>query len=108
MFLINENAPAFQGDYLEGEDIIKIEIFEDTSKSFFTGRGKNKKRMRCHSIVPSRPYIQDTTAKLAAEKLAKIYYDLMNLIKNKKLMSEILGIDETQDDKKLITAFAKQ
>ena len=28
MFLINENAPAFQGDYLEGEDIIKIEIFE--------------------------------------------------------------------------------
>ena len=64
--------------------------------------------MRCHSIVSSRPYIQDTTAKLAAEKLAKIYYDLRILIKNKKLMSEILGIDETQDDKKLITAFAKQ
>lgn len=102
------SSATIKGVCLRSEDITIIEIFEDTSEPHYTGRGKDKKRIRCHSIVPSQPYIQDITAKLALEKLSKMFYDLMNVIKNKKIMSEIFEIEETQDDKILFTAFVKE
>lgn len=64
--------------------------------------------MRVSSVVPSLPFTQDNVSKLASERLSKIYGDLMNIIRNKKIMSEILDIESTEDDEKLFRAFVKQ
>lgn len=37
-----------------------------------------------------------------------MYYEFMNIIKDKKLMAEILGLEETDDDIALIRAFIEQ
>lgn len=112
---LNENgieaySTKIQGDRLEKENIIEIEINEDNSEPKFTGKGKNKKKkkIKVSSIVPSLPYTQENVTKLASERLSKIFYDYMNIIRDKKIMSEILGIDETGDDRKLIKAFVEQ
>ncbi len=60
------------------------------------------------SIVPSLPYTQELTSKIASERISKIYYDFMNIIRDKKIMSEILGIKATKDEEKLFKAFAEQ
>lgn len=111
--ILNENgleasSATIQGNHLEVDNIIRIELSEDTSEPQFTGRGKNKKRIKVHSIIPSLPYSQEIGSKLAAERISKIYDDFMNIIRNKKIMSEILGIEETDDDGKIIKAFVEQ
>lgn len=105
---IESYSTTIQGDNLEKENIIRIEIYEDTSELAYTGRGKSKGRAKVSSIVPSLPYTQDNVARLASERLNKIYWDLMNIIRSKKIMSEILEINETEDDKELVRAFVKQ
>ncbi|QGT99483.1 hypothetical protein SYNTR_0890 [Candidatus Syntrophocurvum alkaliphilum] len=66
---------TIQGNYLEAINIIKIQISEDTSEPTFTGRGKNKRRMKCFSIIPSIPYIQDKSSNILSEIYAKRIYD---------------------------------
>lgn len=105
---IESYSTTIQGDNLKKENIIRIEIHEDTSEPAYMGRGKSKRRMRVSSVVPSLPFTQDNVSKLASERLSKIYGDLMNIIRNKKIMSEILEIEATEDDEKLIEAFVKQ
>lgn len=105
---IESYSTTIQGDNLKKENIIRIEIYEDTSEPAYTGRGKSKGRAKVSSIVPSLPYTQDNIAKHASERLNKIYGDLMNIIRSKKIMFEILEIDETEDDKELFGAFVKQ
>lgn len=101
-------SKTIQGDYLETEKMIKIVICEDTSEPKLMGRGKNKRRMKVSSIVPSMPYTQENVSKLAAERICKIYFELMNVINSRKIMSEIVEIEETEDDGLLIQAFAKR
>lgn len=60
-------SSSIQGDYLEAEDIMKIEISEDTSKPIFSGRGKNKKRMKFCTILLNKP------SQLAIENLNRAY-----------------------------------
>lgn len=105
---IESYSKTIQGDYLEAENIIKIEIYEDTSEPKYNGRGKNKTRMGVNSIMPSRPFIQEKVSDFASERISEIYYDLMNIVRDKKIMSEILEIEETKDDDKLFRAFAEQ
>lgn len=105
---IESYSTTIQGEDLEDENIIKIEINEDTSEPSFVGRGKSKKRYKISSIMPSRPYIEKTTAKLMGERMNELYHYLSKAIPDKRIMSEILEIDETEDDKKLFKAFVEQ
>lgn len=105
---INAYSTTIQGDNLDTDNIIKIEICEDNSEPAYTGRGKSKKRTKVSSVVPNLPYTQDNVTKLASERLNKIFWVLMNIIKSKKIMSEILEIDATEDDKELFRTFVEQ
>ena len=101
---------TIQGDYLEAENMIKIDISEDTSEPYYTGKGKSKKKMKINvcSIVPSKPYTQETITKLATKRISEIFCDYMNVIKDKKLISEILRIEETDDIQIIFKAFVEQ
>lgn len=101
-------STTIQGDYLEEESIIKVEIIEDTDEPKWIGRGKKKSRIKVSSIVPSMPYTRKNVTKLASERISKLFYELMNIIQDKKLMSEILEIEETKDNNVLFKAFAEQ
>ena len=50
-----------------------IEIKEDTKKAFYTGRGKNRRRMKSSVIAPSMPYIKEVTTKLMSERLNEMF-----------------------------------
>ncbi|WP_164684715.1 hypothetical protein [Brevibacillus reuszeri] len=50
---------TIQGDLLEAENLIKIEIIEDTSHIIASGRGKKNKRMKSSSIIPSLSYTRE-------------------------------------------------
>lgn len=101
-------STAIQGDLLEKENIIKIEIIEDNAVPTYTGRGKNKQRLKVSCIIPSIAYTRETATKLASERLSEMFNDLMNGIRNKKIMSEILEIEETEDNNILYKAFVEQ
>lgn len=101
-------STTIQGDNLDSENIIKIEVSEDNSEPTFVRKGKNKRRLSVNSVVPSLPFIQDKISELSSERLSRIYCDLLKIVKSKKLMSEILGIKPTKDDKKLFEAFDEQ
>jgi len=111
--VLNENeietySTTIQGDYLDSDNIIKIEILEDNSITAVTGRGKSKKRIKVSCIVPSLQFTQENVTRIASERINKIYWDFMGVIKNKKIMAEILEIDATEDDEKLFSAFVEQ
>ena len=72
-------STKIQGDELNNDRIIKIEIEEDSSTPMFRGRGKNKKRMGVSVIMPSRPYISEVGSKFMAESLGEIYAKIMGL-----------------------------
>lgn len=105
---IEAYSMSIEGDYLDSENMVMIDLHEDTSDPMFTGKGKNKKRMKTKSIMPSRPFIQEKVSQLSAERLGRIYGELMRIIQDKKIMSEILEIEPTEDDNKLANAFVKQ
>ncbi|MHB8077585.1 hypothetical protein [Desulfosporosinus fructosivorans] len=106
---IEADSTTIQGDNLEA-NFIKIEISEDTPERKFTSKGKKKKRERfkVNCIMPNSPFIQELATKLASERLTEIYLEFMKKIRNKKLMSDILGIEETSNDNILFKAFAEQ
>ena len=101
---------TIQGDYLEAENMIKIDISEDTSEPYYTGSGKSKKRIKVNvsSIVPSRPYTQKTVSKLATERISEMFCSYMSAVRDKKLVSEMLGVEETEDIQILFQAFIEQ
>ncbi|MGD8190202.1 hypothetical protein ACQCN2_09485 [Brevibacillus ginsengisoli] len=105
---IEVTSSTIQGDNLESENLVKIEIIEDTSEPIFTGKGKKKQRMKVLSIVPSLPYTYKTAGKLASDRINKLYGEIRLIIEDPKLMSEILGIEETDNEEILFKAFAKQ
>ncbi|WCF07731.1 hypothetical protein NDS46_26090 [Paenibacillus thiaminolyticus] len=47
-------------------------------------------------------------SKLASERLNELYNKIFNVIRNKKVMSEILEINETDDDNLLFQVFVKE
>lgn len=102
-------STTIQGDQLAEENILKIDIDEDlTSNQNNLGKGKNTKRGKVSSVIPSVPFTQQNITNIASERISKLFNELMNIIKNKKIMSDILEIDETEDEKKLFKAFAKR
>lgn len=105
---IEAYSTTIQGDTLDAEDIIKIKLLEDTSEPSFRGRGKKKKRTKVSCIVPSLPYTSGLVTELASERIGKLFYNFMSIIRNEKIMSQILGIEETDNKDLLFRAFAKQ
>ncbi|WP_026673605.1 hypothetical protein [Alkalihalobacterium bogoriense] len=102
-------STTIQGDQLAEENIVKIAIDEDlTANQNTSGKGKNTKRGKVSSVIPSLPFTQQNITNLASERISKLFNELMNIIKNKKIMSDILEIDETDDEKKLFKAFASR
>lgn len=100
------NSTTIQGDNLEEENILKIEIHQDTANHNSSSRGKNVNRTKVSSVIPSLPYTRQNITTLASERISKLFYDVMNAIKNKKIISEILEIDETDNETELFKAFA--
>ncbi|WP_143042142.1 hypothetical protein [Paenibacillus sp. PDC88] len=100
---------TIQGTYLDAENIIEIKITEDniTEQSDLNER-KSKSKLKVRSIVPSLPFTQETVSRLASESLSKLFVDLMGVIRNKKIMSEILGIEPTEDENELFKSFFVQ
>lgn len=102
-------STTIQGEQLEVDNTVKIDFTEDNSNEQTTlGKGKNNKRPKISTVIPSLPYTKQNVTNLASERISKIFYQLMNIIKNKKIMSDILEIDETDEEKKLFKAFADQ
>jgi len=97
-----------KGDIIESEDIIKIEIFDDNSEPNCTVKGKKNKRMHIINIVPNEPKTRETITKLASKAISKIFNDLMDALRDNKLMSELLEIKETDDREILFQAFDEQ
>lgn len=107
---IEAYSTIIQGDKLEEVvNILKIELVEDESpEKTYSGKGKKNKRPKVSSIIPSLPFTTSNVTNFASERITKIFNELMNIIKNKKIMSEILDIDETDDESILFKAFANQ
>lgn len=101
-------SSTIQGDQLESTHIIKIEIVEDESEPVTTTKGKKHRRGKVSSVVPSKPYTVNLVSKLASERLNELYNKIFNVIRNKRIMSEILEINETDDDNLLFQAFVKE
>ncbi|GFZ93892.1 hypothetical protein GCM10008018_45440 [Paenibacillus marchantiophytorum] len=101
-------SSTIQGDELESTHIIKIEIVEDKSERVTTRKGRKHQQGKVSSVVPSKPYTVNLVAKLSSERLSELYYKIFNVIKDKKIMSEILEIDETENENLLFQAFVKE
>ncbi|OMD09853.1 hypothetical protein [Paenibacillus odorifer] len=105
---LNISRATIQGEELEAINYIKIQLIEQDSRPNTSKNKKNSKPMKVKSVVPSLSFIQDTVSSYAGERLTNIYIDLMKVIRNKKIMSEILEIEATEDDRKLFDAFCNQ
>ncbi|MEK4451262.1 hypothetical protein [Paenibacillus sp. FSL L8-0506] len=105
---LNISRATIQGEELEAINYIKIQLIEQDSSPNTSKNKKNSKPMKVKSVVPSLSFIQDTVSSYAGERLTNIYIDLMKVIRSKKIMSEILEIDTTDDDRKLFDAFCNQ
>ena len=57
---IETYSTTIQGEYLDSENIIKIEILEDNCKPEFIGSGKVKPRFKICTVVPSLQFTQET------------------------------------------------
>ncbi|MEK4289408.1 hypothetical protein [Paenibacillus sp. FSL P4-0502] len=105
---LNISRATIQGEELEAMNYIKIQLIEKDSSPNTSKNKKNSKPMKVKSVVPSLSFIQETVSSYAGERLTNIYIDLMKSIRSKKIMSEILEIEATDDDRKLFDAFCNQ
>jgi hypothetical protein len=105
---VEVHSAVIQGEMLEEERVVRIEMTEEDAAPGYKGKGKKSKQRKVFSIVPDRHYISSLAAEMAGKDLGKIYWDIMNVVKDKKLMSSVLGIEETQNDEILIRAFLEQ
>ena len=101
-------SAIIQGEELEEEGIVKISMIEEAVALSCSGRGRKKKLRKIFTIMPSKPYISDLAAKVAGKELGEIYWNVMSIVKDKKLMSEVLGVEKTEDDEILFRAFVEQ
>lgn len=101
-------SATIQGDQIESENIIKVDISETILEGKFKGKSKNKNIIKISSIIPNLPSTKENITKLASKRLSEIFYDFMDIFKDKKLLSEILEIEETEDDELLFRAFNNQ
>jgi hypothetical protein len=88
--------------------MIKIELYEDTTNPSGATRRKKEKQIKVTYVMPSLPYLKNYVIDFRAERISKKFYDFMEVIKNKRIMSEILQIEHTEDDNKLLVAFGDQ
>lgn len=105
---VDVRSAVIQGDELEEERIVKVEIIEEYAVSSENGKRKKQKRLKVFSIMPSKPYTSGLATKMAGEELGKIYLGIMNIVNDKKLMSKLLGVEETENDEILFRAFVDQ
>lgn len=103
-------SSTIQGVHLESTHVIKIEIVLDEEKSEKVAlrSGSKRKLGKVSSVIPSRPYTESLISEIYSKTLNKLYSKLINIIRDKKIMSEILDIDETTDDNLLFQAFIKE
>lgn len=102
-------STTIQGEQLEGLNTVKIIFTIDYLKEQLTlGKVKNNKRPKISTVIPSLPYTTQNVTNLASDRINHLFNKLMNVIKDNKMMSDILEIDETNDEKKLFKAFAYQ
>lgn len=101
-------SSSIQGEQLKSVTIIKLEIVEDLSKPKVNSKGKKQHRGKVSSVIPSLPYSQNLIAELSSKRLNELYDKVFNAIRNKRILSEILGIDETENDNLLFQAFVRE
>ncbi|WP_256761434.1 hypothetical protein [Cohnella sp. WQ 127256] len=95
---------SIQGDHLETQSIIKVQIIRMASQQ----SNKRSKSPKVMSIVPSLSYTQDLVSKLASKELSEIFSKIMNAIPDKKIWSEALEIEQTDNVNVLWQAFVNQ
>lgn len=95
-------SAIIQGEELEEEGIVKISMIEEEVAFNCSGKGKKKLR-KIFTIMPSKPYISALAAKVAGKELGEIYWNVMNIVKDKKMMFK-----KTEDDEILFRAFVEQ
>lgn len=105
---IEVSSFTIQGDLLEEENLIKIEIIEDTSRSIASGKSKKENRGKVTSIIRSLPAVRKNISVVAEKRLNEIYGEIRGIIRDKSLLSEILEIEETEDENILFKAFVEQ
>ncbi|OMD73598.1 MULTISPECIES: hypothetical protein [Paenibacillus] len=105
---INIISATIQGEKLEFNDNIKVQLSLKKENHNVSKKVKNNKPLKVRSVVPSLPFTQDTISGFANERLSEMYFDLKDVIRSQKLMSEILEIEVTEDDEKLYKAFCEQ
>jgi hypothetical protein len=112
LILVENNLVSYsttiQGNNLEKENMIKIELYEDNSKLHIHKKGRKRNPLKISSIIPSLPFTQENVSRFSSERICNIFYDFMNVINDKKLMSRILEVEETDNDNILIRAFYEQ
>lgn len=101
-------SSTIKGDQIESTHIIKIELVEDETELVTLKKGKKQPRGKVSSVIPSIIYTQNLITKLKSERLNKLFDEFFRVIRNKKILSEILEIDETNNDDLLFKAFVKQ
>lgn len=97
-----------RGDNLNRKDCVEIEFEEDYSEPAYNGRGKNKKRIGVCGIAPNMPGTRARFSKFINDRANKVFDEFMEIIHSKKMMSEILDIEITDDEDKLLRTFASE
>ncbi|ANY69725.1 hypothetical protein BBD42_26965 [Paenibacillus sp. BIHB 4019] len=105
----NISYMSIRGEFLEAQNIIRVQLEkQETTHNSHDTKRKSKSPMKIRSIMPSLPYIQDVTGKFASKRLNEIYSEIRTAIHDKKILSEALEIDSTEDENILFQAFVKQ
>ncbi|WP_411734992.1 hypothetical protein [Paenibacillus sp. M2] len=102
---IDFHMSTIQGEQLEFTNNIKILILENEPENQIAKNGMKKKLFISRSIMPSRPYTTGLINDYRAKRMNELYHKFFTMIGDKKIISEILEIEETQDDKLLFKAF---
>jgi len=101
-------SSTIQGEQLDSVQNILINVEEDNSQPTLNKKGKTIEPTKVRSIVPSKPYTTNLVSTLAGERLNELYNKFFGVIRNKKIIAEILGINETNDDSLLFQAFVSE
>lgn len=97
---------TIQGENLDINNSVKIRFKEDKSKPLDKIKAKNE-----ITIVAISHNIHKTTenvSKLKHERMSKIFDDYINIIRDRKIMSEILDISPTDNINELYMSFVEQ
>ncbi|WP_025680882.1 hypothetical protein [Paenibacillus massiliensis] len=101
---------TLQGDNLNSEGIVVVELVEIPSENKISkDQGKRKRLRVVGNIFPNKPQTTALASQLYSEGLSEVYCRLLNLIGgDKKIFSEILNIKDTKNNKVLFQAFVKE